>query len=153
MRLLLATVLLALSSPACAASPVTTGERVRVTLIAREPAPVVGRVLELPSDAILLSAEPDSAPRAIPRAAIARLEVHRGTGTNAGRGAVIGALIVGIPASLLGIFGAGVTEEPGGLSTTEAALVAGGAGAVLGAGIGALIGKSEKHERWEEVAP
>lgn len=152
MKPALVVALLAFPVHAFAASPVVTGDRVRVTLIAHEPAPVTGRVLELPPDAILLSTEPDSARRAIPRAAIARFEVHRGTGTNAGRGAVIGALIVGIPAAFVGMIGAGVTEEPGGLSMAEGALVAGGAGAVLGAGIGALVGKSEKHDRWETVA-
>ena len=114
---------------------------------------VVGRVLDLPADRILLAAEPDSVRRTIPREAIARLEVHRGTRTNAARGAVLGALIAGIPAAYLGMFGAGVTEEPGGLTMAEGALVAGGAGAVLGAGLGMLVGKSEKHERWEEIAP
>ena len=152
MKNVLVVALLALPVHSFAGSPVATGDRVRVILIAYEPAPVTGRLLELRPDAILLSTEPDSTPRTIPRAAIAQFEVHRGTGTNAGRGAVIGALIVAIPAAFLGMIGAGMTEEPGGLSMAQGALVAGGAGAVLGAGIGALVGKSEKHDRWEKVA-
>ena len=151
MRIRFLAVLLMLAAPAYAG--VEPGARVRVTLIAREPAPVVGRVLDLPTDAILLSTEPDSLSRTIPRTAIARLEVHRGTRTNAARGAVLGALILGIPAAYLGAYSAGIREEPGGLSMAQGALVAGGAGALLGAGIGFLVGRSEKHERWEEVEP
>lgn len=140
--------------PAAASTTVATGDRVRVTLIAHEPTPIVGRVLELPVGTIVIAAEPDSAQRTIARAAIAQFEVQRGTRTNAARGAMIGALILGAPAAFLGAVAGGTGHGEGSDATAASGAVSLGAiGVVVGAGLGALVGKSEKRERWEKVTP
>jgi len=146
--------LVSLVDAAFGETAVTTGDRVRVTLMTISPTPIVGRVLELPPGEIHLAAEPDSTPKTISRAMIAQLEVQRGTRTNAARGALLGALIIGVPAVFLGYVSGATAHGEGSDATGGSGAVAIGAvGFVVGAGVGALVGSSEKHEKWEEVAP
>ena len=125
------------------------GARVRVTLLAREAPQVTGSVLAIPTDSLVIAAEPDSLARSIARIDIRKLEVSRGVHSNAGKGATIGALIVGIA---LGCSVWSSTSIDGSSKESVAAGVAGGAvGAIVGAGLGALIGSASHRERWDDV--
>ena len=139
---------LALLAPSIACADLAPGARARVTLLEGER--VVGTVLALPPSAITLAAEPDSAERLIPYAAIAQLELQDGTKTRAGRYALIGGVVAAIPGA---IFGSNLGEDLEVNDTEQFYFAAGGALAfgLVGAGIGALIGKGVRVERWERV--
>ena len=139
---------LALLAPSVACADLAPGARARVTLLEGER--IVGTVLALPPSAITLAAEPDSAERSIPYAAIAQLELQEGTKTRAGRYALIGGLVAAIPGAILG---SNLGEDLEVNDTEQFYFAAGGAVAfgLVGAGIGALIGKGVRVERWERV--
>ena len=140
--------------PAPVSAAVEPGVRVRVTLIAREPAPVVGRILEVPGDSILVAADPDSSQRTIPRAAIAKLEVSEGFHSSTLRGAYAGSLLLAIPGAVIGLVAGGQSHSESGTSSMAEGAVAGFAvGAVVGAGVGALLGSFSHHERWKKIEP
>jgi hypothetical protein len=154
MRPLVLVLLCVFVNSATGATALVTGDRVRVTLIAREPQPVIGSVLELPKDELVLVAEPDSSRRAIPLAAIEKLEVSRGRQSSALKGAAWGALIFAIPGAVLGASAGGVEDETAAETSIAGAAAAGFAvGAVIGAGVGALLGSFGHHEKWKEVSP
>ena len=136
---------LALLSPALACADVAPGARARVTLIEKER--IVGTIRALPPNAITLAVEPDSLERTIPYASIAKLEVQNGTKTGAGRGALIGGVLAAVPGAFVGH---DLGEELEVNETEQFFFAAGGAVAfgLVGAGIGALIGKGVKVERW-----
>jgi hypothetical protein len=84
---------------------------------------------------------------------VTRLDVYMGRKRNAGTGAVVGALVLGVPFT---IFAVGLCESFSGLASSNCdvvgvamrgLLIGGAAGALLGAGVGSLI----KSDRWEEV--
>ena len=153
MKLLLA---LLIAAPAFAAPSETppvleVGSRARVTLLANDTPKVVGSVLSLPADTLVLAAEPDSAPRAIARLDIEKLELSRGLKSSSGKGATIGAVIGML---WLGLSAAAVANVDGPTDDAVAAGFLGGAvGAIGGAGVGALIGSAFRHEQWEKVPP
>lgn len=133
-----------------AAADVTSGTRVRVTLLARPDAPLTGSLLAFRADSLALAVDPDSATRSFPRSQIALLERSTGMHSNAAKGALIGALVGGVGAGLLGVLFANAIKE----GDTEAIpVVLGLGGAVGGALIGAGIGEGSKHESWEKVGP
>jgi len=139
---------LALLAPSLTFADVAPGARARVTLL--EGPRVVGTIRALPLDAITLTAEPDSTERVIPYASIAKLEIQNGTKTHAGRYALVGGVLAAIPGAILG---ANLGEDLEVNETEQFYFAAGGAVAfgLVGAGIGALIGKGERVERWERV--
>jgi len=142
------------TSAALAAPVLEEGARVRITLIAREPAPQVGRVLALPPEAILFAADADSSQREIPRTAIAKLEVSEGMHSNAGNGAISCALLFSIPGAVLGLVAGAESKSEGGGGTAAGGAAAGFVvGAVGGAAVGALFGSFGRHERWRTVEP
>ena len=94
---------------------------------------------------------------AIPLASVTRLEVSRGRKSNAGRGAKIGALVLGIPGVIAGLALVG-RELCGGLGSCsdvgpEVVVVLGAVGAGTGALIGAVIGYAIRTERWVDLPP
>jgi hypothetical protein len=142
----LALVLLALPLEAWA---LESGARVRVTLLAREAPQVTGIVLAIPTDSLVVAAEPDSLARSIARLDIKKLEVSRGVHSNAGKGATIGALVIGVAVGLTVLNAASID---GTSKDSVAAGIAGGAvGAIVGAGLGALIGSGSHREFWDDV--
>ena len=87
---------------------------------------------------------------AIARLDIRKLEVSRGIKSNAARGATIGAVLLGVT------FAAIVTNGVADSEITEGdqiVLGLGGAavGAIVGGGVGALIGSASEHEQWDDV--
>jgi hypothetical protein len=146
MRILL--VLALFVSPAFA--DVAPGARVRVTLLARPEAPIIGSLLAYRPKSIVLAAEPDSAERTFTRADLAKFEQSTGMHSKAGKGAVIGAVLGGVGAGLLGALFASAIKE----GDSEAIpLVLGVGGAVVGGLVGAALGEDTKHEGWERVQP
>ena len=129
---------------------VAPGQRVRVTLLARPQAPVVGTVLAYRPESLALAAEPDSAESTFALVDVAKLETSAGVHGNAGKGAVIGALVGGIGAGLLGALFANAVKEG---DADAIPIVLGVGGAIGGALIGAGIGEGSKHEKWEQVRP
>jgi len=133
---------------------VEEGSRVRITLLARKEEPRVGQVLALPPGSIVFST--DSTDTTLSRLDIKRLEVSRGRRSSAGGGAVIGALvgatlfaIVGLSAATAGATDNGSDDDnPAGV-----AILFGAGGAVVGGGLGALIGNQFHHEQWDEAKP
>jgi hypothetical protein len=123
------------------------GNRVRVTLLERKDAPLVGTLLAISPEAISLEV---STERAIPRMDIAKLELSRGMKSRAGRFAGYGALLFGV---LGGVSGAGLAKDLG--NDDEDVVVLATLGSVLGlltgAGLGAFVGGGMKEERWERV--
>jgi len=129
---------------------VAPGTRVRVTLLARPDAPIIGSLLAYRPETLIVAAEPDSAERTFARADLAKFERSTGMHNNAGKGAVIGAVAGGVAAGLLGALFASAIKE----GDAEAIpLVLGVGGAVVGGLVGAAIGEDSKHEGWEEVRP
>lgn len=127
------------------------GERARVSHVAESARPYVGILRGLEDDTVTLETEPGRL-LPIPLSPAARLEISRGTRSNAGRGAVLGALIGGAGLALVGIVGC-AGDDLGALDPSPELCAAGGA--VLGGGVGALIGlaigSASHSERWVEV--
>jgi hypothetical protein len=136
------------SAAAADEAPLAAGARVRVTLLARQDAPVVGTLLAYRPESLTLAAEPDSAESTFARAAVGKLERSAGTYNNAGKGALYGALLGGASGFLLGtLFESAVKEG----DTEGIAVAVGAGGVVLGGLIGAVVGGGSRHERWETV--
>jgi hypothetical protein len=131
------------------AEDLVPGTRVRVTLLERRDAPVVGTLLALPPSGLEMRVERDSTALTILRPDIERLEISRGTRSRSSRGAVRGALIVGGIGALGGFFFSWFPSEYG---RDQAYLVGigGVGGALLGAGLGALM-TAGRYERWKRV--
>jgi len=126
------------------------GARVRVTLIAREAPHVTGSVLAIPADSLVIAAEPDSAREAIARLDIKKLEISRGIHSNAGKGAMIGALVVGVAFGLYAMSRVSA-DEVGTGGVVVVGLAGGVVGGLAGGGVGALIGSGSRHESWHEI--
>lgn len=151
----LSILLIAFADPAFARTtpaPPKAGSRVRVTLIERDQGPVVGNLLETSPEGLVLAVGPDSTSRRIVHLDIARLEVSRGMKSNAGKGAIVGAVVLGLGGGAYGAYLGHLSE-----SDTDRhlvlpiALLVGGGCALVGAGLGALIGSGSKHENWDRV--
>jgi hypothetical protein len=149
MKILLVLLALTIGIPGQAfAEGLAPGTRVRVTLIERQDAPLVGTLLALPPAALEIRVEPDSSARTILRPDIARLEVSGGMRSRAARGAVRGAIIVGGLGALGGfILGSMIRVEDS--PETFAGIGAAG-GVLLGAGLGAITTEG-RYERWRRV--
>jgi hypothetical protein len=147
--------------------PAAAGDRVRVSILVREPgapgadslAPlgihsgdrVVGTLLALRAEALDLRV--DDAERRIPRSVISQLEISQGTYSHKRRGALIGFLAGGIGGAVTGaIVGRGENfGETGGDPKKVFSVAFGIGGALVGAGLGALIGARIHTERWQTV--
>ena len=142
--------LLIASTALAETAPPAVGDRVRVTLLARPEAPVVGTLLAFRPESIALAAEPDSAEKTFARVDVAKLERSTGMHNRAGRGAVIGAVAGGVGAALLGALFASAMKEEG---TDAIPIVLGAGGALVGGLVGAAVGEGSRHEGWETVGP
>ncbi|NIM48165.1 MAG: hypothetical protein GTN78_20805 [Gemmatimonadales bacterium] len=130
--------------------PLEPGQRVRVTVPTRDMNKHVETFRRLRGDTLVLES------MRCPLSDVTRLEVHRGEKSKAGKGALFGGLVgagLGVVASV--VWAAHDCEfiDNVGCEGEEVAVMAGGtailgaAGALLGAGVGALI----QTDRWEEV--
>jgi hypothetical protein len=118
--------------------PAEIGDRVRVSIL--DAAPRTGILLAQRIDALEIALAPDSTLR-IAREQIVALEVARRHG-KAATGAIVG-LLFGVTVTTVVVS----TRDQGSLSGVGmGALIASG---VLAVALGALIGDSIQHERWE----
>jgi hypothetical protein len=123
------------------------GTRVRIT---SSDSRLTGKIVAASPDALIVSVKKGREPVTVARDAITRFELgHRRTsGKGALRGAGIGLLAGGVGGAALGV----ALDSPddwfsGGELAAGGAIVFGGAGAL----IGALVGAASPGERWETV--
>jgi hypothetical protein len=119
--------------------------RVRVTAPPVRPDKVTGQVTQFDTAGLVVRDEATGAEQTFPLHSIQLLEISHGT--TRGGNALQRARMLAFIAGGLGAI-AGAAFEPTGKPGTSAA-VAGGAGLLLGATIGAAWGSSAPHERWE----
>jgi len=153
--------LLALVAPAGVAAQQTPlvqpGVRVRLTLTPDTGmrTPLIGILMRLTPDSVVVFDEEGDAPAGVPVDAVRKLEVDSGRRTShAGRGTLIGVLAglgSGIATGIL-VCSSGNCESSGGDWTGLAAGALGLGGALVGAGIGALIGSFMHEGGWQTVA-
>ncbi len=127
------------------------GERVRVRTVSDSPGKVIG-VLKTREPAYLVVHSEDATPTTIAWADISRLEVSRGTKSNAGKGALIGGGVgagIGVFAVVLTCAGDSPLVEDCGAAEVAGGLLI----ASIGAGVGALIGMAARTEKWVDVPP
>lgn len=126
------------------AQPIPRGARVRVTPATPSPV-VVGELIAVNDSALLVRRQRGSGDITIPRSAVLRLQVSRGTsrGTSALRGALLGSVIGGV----VGYYS--VTENSYFLDRKGGAVIGVAYGAAAGSLIGLLVGS---FERWRDTA-
>ena len=119
------------------------GTRVRVTAPALAPKPLIGTVRTLSDDAIELAVKGRDDMISVPRASVIRLEVSQGR--NRRKGALIGGAAV---ATVGIVWGAVGCHDSSDWNSWWCGGILGGAGLVLGGGVGALVGSGE---HWNEL--
>lgn len=136
------------------ASPVysqaDSGRRVRVTTSASEERHWTGTLISVDGDSVRLVSAEDRLVVALPIAKVLRMEQSRRKRSNAGRGAVIGALVGGGTGLILGLIASSEEDSfyeigPGEVVGVTALLAA------VGAGGGALIGSMSHRDQWEPL--
>ena len=140
--------LLCLLLPSLAAAAPSVGDRARVTLLAKDR--LIGTIRAFPPGSLTLAMEPDSTERTIPYASIAQLEIQDGTKSRWGLYALAFGVVAAVPGAVVGH---NLGEDLEVNETEQIYFAAGGAIAfgLVGAGIGALIGKGDRVPRWERV--
>jgi hypothetical protein len=139
-------VALVLVAPCAAQSTVSPGMRVRLEAAGVVRGRLEGTVIAPVTDSLTLAAP--ARPRlSLPISSVTRLEAYRGRSVRAGvvKGATWGA-IVGVP---FGLFVCGFSDHEG----SYASCVRGGipTGVLLAGGTGALIGAGVRADQWEEM--
>ncbi len=125
--------------------PLSEGSLVRVTAPSVSKGRLTGTLLEANEREIVL-ALPGSEPKAIPRAAVKRLEWSRGHSRHPIFGAVVGGILGG---AFLAAASVAMCDAASCSPSMEAFVVGVGLGALPGAGVGALV----KTRRWDDVEP
>lgn len=157
MRGFLATSLVLLLSLPClpvladetASAPLAEGDRVRVRAPGVADRAILGRLLRADLGALVVTRD-DGSVVEVPRSSIQALEISRGQGSHAKRGAVVGAGAgAGVVLALTAAEG-GCDPDLGGCT---AYFVGGAVSAAVGALVGAGIGSMIKTDRWVKVDP
>ncbi len=134
-------------------TPVEIGARVRLRPEGAGQRWVVGQLLAVSEDSVRLLAgdPPDSVALGLP--SLASFDVSMGQRRQTGRGAMIGLGIGAVAGILLGASTGSECDDcfSPGPGPGESAVAGGVLFGALGAGIGALIGRSSQGERWEAV--
>ena len=150
-RHLLALLLIPLSFTSLTAQDtLTAGDKVRVTT---EQERIIGYWVALSENGLTLNTEERDSSLVLPLASLTKLEVSRGQKSGAGKGALIGAG-TGAAAGVVTAYVGCAVESSNfncGNYTVLTILAFGAAGALVGAGIGALIGSQIKVDRWQDV--
>jgi len=150
--MVLLVVVLPMQAAAQDASTVAPGARVRVRT--SDGRTLIGRVDAITPASLELQPEGQSITIAVPKPALARVEVSRGPRTrkaSAWAGAKKGALIGGIPGAVL--LALQHDQVGAGVSIPHAAALGAWSGGLFGGLIGALVGASRPGEHWERVQP
>ena len=127
----------------------TVGQRVRLKT-ATTSAWLVGTLVAADTDTLRLQLTDGASLVPVARGGIGQLEVSRGRHSNAGKGAVYGAAILGSLGLIAGV--ACANSDSWLRCDGGAAAVAAFGGAAYGAAIGALIGALSHSERWDGVS-
>jgi hypothetical protein len=125
---------------------------VRVTAPSLDLDKGVGTVAALETDTLVVNTEQRADALEVPLADVTKLEVHRGQKSKTGTSALIGAgfgAALGVSVALIGCADNECLSD--GDATAGVAVLLGAGGALLGAGLGALIGSGTKVDRWETV--
>ena len=153
---------LALTTWSCAGyvadTSVAPGDRVRVTAPSLGLKKEVGAVAALETSTLIVNSDERADALDVPLADVTKLEVYRGQKSQAGKGALIGGLVVAPIGVFTGILLHEYGERMCDSNCSESSGSAGGAavlGAALfgtvGAGLGALMGSAFRADRWEAV--
>ena len=130
------------------------GARVRVTWGPGEGRRATGRVLQDDGNTLVLTVDHGRRPPLrIEWLSVRQIEIPSGQRRNPGRGALVGALALGIPLALLATYScgmAGLGWEPGDSPPTSAAGCA-GVGLATGTALGAAVGSVVRTDRWQRV--
>lgn len=119
------------------------GARVRITAPSVAPGRLGGTVRTLADDAIELAIGGREELFPVPRGAVLRLEVSEGR--NRGKGALIGGGALAAVGAIVGAVGCRDSDDFG---SGFCGAVLGGAGLVIGGGVGALVGAGD---RWKDL--
>jgi hypothetical protein len=134
-------------SPVCAQGD--SGIRIRVTTDVPKQKPWVGTLISAGSDSVRLRPR-EGGVISVPSASIIRVERSRGRRNDAGKGAVVGAIILGGTGLLLGIAASSDEDSFIEIGAEEVVGVT-AVFAAVGAGLGALMGSGSHREQWEPV--
>jgi hypothetical protein len=111
-----------------------------------------GHLLAIDKETLLVKVAGRAEPIRLRRSSIEQIQVSRGEHGRAGKGALIGAAVVGIPlAIVVGLNGGPLLEGRRRVSLRPFWDGLSG-GAILGAPVGALIGSASRSERWERLS-
>jgi hypothetical protein len=127
-----------------------SGSRIRITVSEPSKFRRVGRLVSWDADSLRFTSADTSGQEAVAIESLSRLERSLGRRSNAGRGAMIGALVGSGAGLILGIAASADEGSWFEVGPEEIALVTAFMGAT-GAGLGALAGAATKRERWEPV--
>jgi hypothetical protein len=105
-----------------------------------------GRISALAPDTLYLAVTDSVGPLAIPRPLLQRIDISKGVPSR-GMSALIRGVVSGAASALGALIVFGINDDPDGIDSGDAALVAGGVGLVLGSVFGALY----PRERWKRV--
>jgi hypothetical protein len=130
----------------------TDGTPIRLQTAAEPGKWITGRAAGITTDSIGIVPDASADTLRYARHELQRLKVSVGRKSNAGRGALIGAVVLGGFGAAFGAYGAGVCGGCDNNATGTFVAVFGLSGAALGAGIGAAIGSGSHREQWEAVA-
>jgi hypothetical protein len=135
------------------AEPLPTGQRVR--LFSKELGTLLtGHLLAIDDEMLLLKVVGRAEPIRLRRSSVEQIELCRERRSRSGRGALIGAVALGIPAAALAAAHGSDLCWMGSTSCPASDLAGVGGfvlGAAIGAPIGALIGGAFRSERWERL--
>ena len=136
------------SQHAVAESEISLGSLVRVTAPTVAKDPLVGTLVDSSTTELTLFL-PESGKSTVRRDAITKLEWSNGRHSRAGKGALWGA-VIGAP---LGALLVGMSGGEGGEGPTAGVYIAAGGAlfAVVGAGLGAMIGLAFKTDGWKQA--
>lgn len=139
-----------------AQSVLRVGARVRLNEGQRTMKALTGRVLSVDDERLLLEVSEGEKPLEVRRADIHGLEISVGHRRAGSRGALIGALSLGIPGTLLGAAAGRFSDAEcsghcGSSAVAPSAVLMGAVAGGIGAGLGALIGNAFTIDDWQAV--
>jgi hypothetical protein len=126
------------------AQTIPRGARVRITPTAPSPV-VVGQLIAVSDSAVVVRRQRNAGDITMPRSAVLRLEVSRGT--SRGTSALWGALFGSVIGAVVGYYSVG--ENPWWFDRRGAAVFGGATGVAAGSLMGLVVGS---FERWRDTA-
>lgn len=128
-------------------SMLSPGERIRITAPKNFVQPVIGEFSKVLKDSVCFTM--GSKIFVVPFQNIEKIEVRRGHHRNAKKGAIIGAITGGFSLGLIAYSDASKSKDGWEIISPGNAFTGGFlTGAVVGGGLGAIIGKGIRSEKW-----